>query len=131
MLGVGCDLLLQINGTRIYFYLPKKISFVTTALMSFEPAGNFLFIAAKKYNLESQAIAGIICECVRKFIVQEFSEFSQTWEPIKFDSGALTIQVSDAAAGSALFLRTYEIMELLALQELPAVVEQILIVRRT
>lgn len=99
--------------------------------MAFEPAGNFLFIAAKKYNLEPQAVAGVVCERVRKFIVQEFAEFSQSWEPTKFDSGALTIQVSDAAAGSALFLRTHEMMTLLEEKELPETIEQILIVRRT
>ncbi len=101
----------------------------TTARMTFEPAGNFLFAAAKKYNLESQALAGIICERVRTFFIQEFSEFSHGWEPIKFDSGELTIQVSDAAAGSALFLRTHEIMEQLEKQELPAKIDQILIAR--
>ena len=97
--------------------------------MTFEPAGNFLFAAARKYKLEPQARAGMICERVRKFIVQEFSEFSRGWEPVKFEAGALTIQVSDAAAGSALFLRTHEIMELLEQKDLPAKIEQILIVR--
>ncbi len=111
--------------------LTRSIHSSTTPLMSFEPAGNFLFIAAKKYNLEPQAIAGIICESARKFIVQDFPEFSESWQPVKFDSGALTIQVSDAAAGSALFLRTHEIMTLLKEKKLPEGVEQILIVRRT
>ena len=97
--------------------------------MAFEPAGNFLFAAARKYNLEPQALAGMICERVRKFIVQNFLEFSKSWEPIKFEAGALTIKVSDAAAGSALFLRTHEIMESLQKEDLPAKIEQILIAR--
>jgi hypothetical protein len=99
--------------------------------MTFEPAGNFLFIAAKKYNLEPQALAGIVCERMRKFITQEFPEFVQSWEPIKFDSGELTIQVSDAAAGAALFLHTHEIMETFSEKEILSPIEQILIVRRT
>ncbi len=99
--------------------------------MAFEPAGNFLFMAAKKYNLEPQALAGIVCERVRNFFVQEFIEFSESWEPIKFEAGSLTVHVSDAAAGSALFLRTHEIMDLLKHQKLPATVEQIFIVRGT
>ena len=103
----------------------------TTSAMAFEPAGNFLFIAAKKYDLEPQALAGLLCERVRKFIDQEFSEFSSVWDPIKFDSGELTICVSDAAASSALFLKTHEIVEQLRQESLPAEVEQILIVRRT
>jgi hypothetical protein len=102
----------------------------TTTSMAFEPAGKFLFTAARKYNLEPQALAGIVCERVRNFFVQEFSEFSICWEPIKFDSGSLTIKVSDAAAGSALFLRTHEIMEQLAQHELPAKINQILIARK-
>lgn len=99
--------------------------------MTFEPAGNFLFIAAKKYNLEPQALAGLLCERVNKFIDQEFSEFSAVWEAVKFDSGELTIRVSDAAASSALFLRTHDIVDRLESESLPAQVEQILIVRRT
>lgn len=97
--------------------------------MAFEPAGNFLFIAAKKYNLEPQALAGIVCVRVRKFFVQKFPEFSSVWKPIKFDSGELTIQVSDAASGSALFLRTHEIVEMLEQEEFPAKIDQILIKR--
>jgi hypothetical protein len=99
--------------------------------MAFEPAGNFLFIAAKKYDLEPQALAGLLCERVRKFIDQEFFEFKDCWEPIKFDSGELSISVSDAAASSALFLKTHDIVERLKGESLPAEVEQILIVRRT
>lgn len=99
--------------------------------MTFEPAGNFLFIAAKKYNIEPQALAGLLCERVRKFIDQKFPECKECWEPIKFDSGELSIRVSDAAASSALFLKTHEIVELLREESLPAEVEQILIVRRT
>ena len=99
--------------------------------MVFESAGNFLFIAAKKYNLEPQALAGLMCERVRKFIVQDFPEFKYVWEPIKFDSGELSISVTDAAASSALFLKTHEIVERLRKESLPAEVEQILIVRRT
>lgn len=99
--------------------------------MTFEPAENFLFMAAKKYNLEPQALAGLICERVRKFIVQDFPEFKHSWEPIKFDSGELSISVTDAAASSALFLKTHDIVERLKEKSLPAEVEQILIVRRT
>lgn len=100
-------------------------------MMTFEPAGNFLFMAAKKYKLEPQAVAGLLCERVRKFIVQSFPEYKDSWEPVKFDSGALSISVTDAAASSALFLKTHEIIEKLSDESLPEKVEQILIVRRT
>lgn len=111
--------------------MTERSSSSTTRAMTFEPAGNFLFIAAKKYNLEPQALAGLLCERVSKFIDQEFKEFSGAWVPTKFDSGELTICVSDAAASSALFLRTHEIIDRLESEDLPARVEQILIMRRT
>ncbi len=117
------------EGPGVGFLLPKPTPSAKTISMAFEPAGNFLFTAARKYNLEPQALAGIVCERVRKFFVQKFPEFSNSWEPIKFESGELSVRVSDAAAGSALFLHTHEIMEVLKDEDLPASIEQILIVR--
>lgn len=99
--------------------------------MAFESAGNFLFAAAKKYSLDKQALAGLLCARVRKIIAQEFSEFAELWEPVKFQHGKLSIKVTDAAASSALFMRTFEVIELLRTKELPAEVHEILIVRNS
>ncbi len=99
--------------------------------MTFEVAGNFLFAAAKKYNLDQQALAGLICERVRKLFIQEFAEFASLWEPVKFQEGKLSIKVTDSAASSALFMRTFEILEALQQQNLPVAVNEILIVRNS
>jgi len=99
--------------------------------MAFESAGNFLFAAAKKYKLDKQALAGLLCVRVRKFFAQEYPEFAESWEPVKFQHGKLSIKVTDAASSSALFMRTFEIVEGLHSQKLPARVNEILIVRNS
>ncbi len=99
--------------------------------MAFQSAGDFLFLAAKKYKLDKQALAGMLCARVRKFFAQEYSEFAEAWEPVKFQHGKLSIKVTDAAASSALFMRTFELVEQFQDLELPAQVNEILIVRNS
>lgn len=99
--------------------------------MAFESAGNFLFAAAKKYKLDKQALAGLLCEKVRKIFIQEYPQFASAWEPVKFQHGKLSIKVTDASASSALFMRTFEVIEILREHNLPANVNEILIVRNS
>ena len=97
--------------------------------MSFRKAGDFLFLAAKKYNLSDQALAALICERVRKLFLESFSEFASLWMPCKFCDGVLYVEVKNAAASSELFLRTHELLDILSTKDLPEKIRDIRIVR--
>ena len=95
----------------------------------FESAGNFLKQATDKYNLTRQAQSGLVCTRVREFFAQEYSDFSDLWEPQKFEGGVLFVQAQDSAASLELFLRTHEIMEGLSALDLGQTVEEVRIVK--
>lgn len=98
--------------------------------MPFEPAGNFLFTAAKKYKLSDQVKASIICERVRKIFQESYHEFIDLWEPEKFEHNTLSISVANSTASSELFMRTHELIERFAKNDLPAKIETIKIRRQ-
>ncbi|MBT3349115.1 DUF721 domain-containing protein [bacterium] len=98
--------------------------------MSFDSASDFLLLAAKKYKLGNVATASWMCEKVRKIIVQKYPEFSAVWEPVKFDSGVLSICVKNSTAGSELFLRTNELLEEFDKNDFRFKISQIQIVRK-
>lgn len=98
--------------------------------MGFESAGKFMFTAAKKYKLDKSAIAGIICERARNTIRTHFPEFCEGWNVTKFEHGKLTINAENSAAGSALFMQTHELVELMNKQDLPKKIEHIVIGRK-
>ena len=91
----------------------------------FEPAKNFMFQAAKKYNLESQALGSLVCEKARYLINNEYSDFTEEWAPQKFEAGKLTIRTKSASGSSALFMQTHQFMEHLNECDLPASVTEI------
>ncbi len=99
--------------------------------MSFEKAGDFLFLAAQKYKLGHQAQASLVCERMRSFFVSEFPEFAEVWLPDKFRDGVLFVRVQNSAAASALFLKTYEILEVVRNMDWPdnVCIDEIRIVR--
>jgi hypothetical protein len=39
--------------------------------MTFEPIGNFIFVATKQHNLDKQAVAGLTCQKSRKILRRE------------------------------------------------------------
>ena len=98
--------------------------------MSFEPAGNFLFIAAQKYKLSDQVKASVICERVRKIFREIYSEFANHWEPEKFEHGILSISAANSTASSELFMRTHELLEVFEKNSFPVKIEEIRIVRK-
>lgn len=97
--------------------------------MGFEMAGNFLGLAAKKYNLDRQARAGLVCERARQVIHKNFPNFSEHWQPAQFVNGVLSIHVVDSAASTELFLKTFELLQLLAQESMPHLVREIQIRR--
>jgi hypothetical protein len=92
--------------------------------MSFEKAGNFLFVAADKYKLGHQAKASLVCERTRKTIAQHYPRFVDYWEPIRSENGILTIQALDAAAAE-LFIRSHELLEHLQKVDFPEKITEI------
>lgn len=93
----------------------------------FEPAKNFMFLAAKKYNLESQALGSLVCERARQIIDLNFTEFAAEWSPIKYKDQTLTIQAFSAASSSALFMQSHQLIEYLEAESLPETVTRITI----
>lgn len=89
--------------------------------MSFDTAGSFLFRVTEKYKLTKQANASMACRQVVKVFEEFFPEFKEHWKPIKLEEKVLHIQVLDASAGSALFLRTMEVMETLSKQNIKGI----------
>lgn len=85
----------------------------------FEPAKNFMFLAARKYNLEPQALGALMCEKARGLIKKEFSSFKSEWQPQKYEAGTLTIKTISAAGSSALYMQTHHFLEALNAEELP------------
>jgi len=97
--------------------------------MAFQKAGELLSIAASKYKLSAQVSSSIVCERARKILIKKFPDFKNLWNPIKFESGKLSIKTSDSSARSALFMRTHEIMEEFEKTEFPEKITEIVIAR--
>ncbi len=97
--------------------------------MSFDKAGDFLLIAAKKYKLQRQVGASIVKQRIREIFKTEYAEFVELWDPKKLEYGILTIAAKNSTASAELFLRTHEILELLTTHEFPEKVKEIRIVR--
>jgi len=97
--------------------------------MAFQKAGELLTIAASKYKLSAQVSSSIICERARKILIKKFPEFEKLWNPVKFESGKLSIATSDSSARSALFMRTHEILEEFEKVEFPEKIFEIVIAR--
>lgn len=93
--------------------------------MAFEPAGSFIFTAAKKYNLHKQAASGLVLENVRKIFRSYYQEYAAFWEPQKFENGKLSISTTNAAASSVLFMKTHEIIERINKADLPQKIKEI------
>ncbi len=98
-------------------------------LMTFQKAGSLLSIAARKYNLSSQVSSSIICERARNILIKKFPNFKNLWNPIKFQSGKLSISTSNSSARSALFMQTHQILEEFEKTEFPEKILEIVIVR--
>ncbi len=98
--------------------------------MSFDQAGNFLLSAVKKYRLENQATASWVCEIVNNIFTQKYERYASQWEATKFEKGVLSVQAKNSTAAGELFLRTWELIELLEAEDLPEKVEEIRIVRK-
>lgn len=97
--------------------------------MPFEPAGSFIFTAAKKYNLHKQAASGLVLESVRRVFEDSYLEYSSFWQPQKFENGKLSIHTKNSAASSVLFMKTHEIIEKLNQNDLPQKVREINIIK--
>ncbi len=97
--------------------------------MSFDKAGNFLLLAAKKYKLGDQVTASIIRERIRNIFKENYRQFADLWNPQKFENGILTIACKNAAASSELFLRTNELLEIFATYDFPEKITEIRIVK--
>ena len=79
--------------------------------MSFAKVTDFLSIVTRKYGLERQASACLVCNRARKVILEKYSEFSKDWIPTKFEDGVLFVSVSNSASSSELFLETHNMLE--------------------
>ena len=91
--------------------------------MGFSIAKDFIFLAAKKYKLNDQAIAALICEKTRQIIAKNFPQYTKIWEPKKFIDGKLSISAKNSAASSELFLKTNQILDFLIEEDLPKKVQ--------
>ena len=98
--------------------------------MSFDKAGGFLITAMKKYRLENQATASWICEVANNVFIQKYARYAAYWDAQKFEKGILSIQAKNSTAAGELFLRTWELIEVFAEEELPEKVMEIRIVRK-
>ena len=97
--------------------------------MGFSLAKDFLILAAKKYKLDTHAVAALMCEKTRGIISKEFPEYSKFWDVKKFVKGKISIAASNSAASSELFLKTNHLLECLKELELPAQVDSINIIK--
>jgi len=97
--------------------------------MGFSSAKDFIFLAAKKYNLDNHAVAALICEKTRQIIAKNFPQYAELWEPQKFVAGKLSISAKNSAASSELFLKTNQLLDFLLDEDLPQKVEVIMIVK--
>ena len=98
--------------------------------MTFEPAGKYLFKAAKHFHLQEQALAGIMCECARKVIQEHFKDFQECWEPLTFESHTLTIKANHSAASSQLFMQQTLLLQRLQESETPGTIRELKIVTK-
>ncbi len=98
--------------------------------MTFQPAKDFLLLAAQKYGLRRQARAGLVCERVKQIFEAKYPNFVGVWVPTKFENGNLFIEVADSAASSALFLRTHELAEIFETDEALREVQDVRIMRK-
>lgn len=106
------------------------LEFFKIQKMAFDRAGEFLFVAAKKYGLHRQVASGICLTKVRDIIGAKFPHFVEFWEPKKFEHGKLTIATSNAAASSELFMRTHELLEIFEGEDFPQKIKEIAIVKK-
>ncbi len=97
--------------------------------MGFSKAKDFLFLATKKYKLDSHAVSALICEKTRQIITRNFPQYVELWKPAKFVKGKLSISAKNSAASSELFLKTNQILDFLHDEELPTTVSEINIVK--
>ncbi len=97
--------------------------------MGFSSAKDFLFLAAKKYKLDNQAVAALICEKTRQIIAKNFPQYTELWQPVKFSNGKLSISAKNSAASSELFLKTNQILDFLNEEDLPKIVQYIGIIK--
>lgn len=93
--------------------------------MTFEPAGQFIFTAAKKYNLHKQAASGILIQKVRRSINELYPQYAKAWIPRKFENGKLSIETTSASASSTLFMKTHSLIERINQEDLPQKVIEI------
>ena len=98
--------------------------------MTFEPAKDFLLLAAQKYGLRRQARGSLVCERVRNIFKNQYPDFADAWVPTKFENGNLFIEVADSAASGALFLRTTALGEIFETDEVLREVQDVRIVRK-
>ncbi len=94
----------------------------------FEPAKNFVFTATSKYKLDDVALGSLICENVRRLIAQDYPSFSESWTPLKFKAGSLTIRAT-GSSGAELFMQTQTLLLKIQSLDLPKSVQQIKIVK--
>ncbi len=87
--------------------------------MTFELAGNFISLAARKYGLSTQVSASIICERAKKILLEHFPNTVKDWDPTKFENGKLTIGVTNSSASAELFMQTHEILDIFEESNLP------------
>jgi len=98
--------------------------------MTFEPAKDFLLLAAQKYGLRRQARGSLVCERVKRIFREKYPDFAGSWVPTKFENGNLFIEVTDSAASGALFLRTTALGEIFEVDDILREVQDVRIVRK-
>ena len=91
--------------------------------MAFEPAGDFLLVAAQKYKLKDQAAGALVCEKIRRFFSEHYPSNAPAWIPQKYLDRVLFVKVGSAAARSALFLETHAMLERIKDQRLADITE--------
>lgn len=70
-----------------------------------------LHLAASKYKLKEAVEASVMCTRFRKFLVAEYPDMADKWEPIRYEAGKLTVHPLNSTASAELFMRTFQIVE--------------------
>ncbi len=98
--------------------------------MAFSKIGTSVFSAPKKYNLQTQAIASLVCYRTQTIFINEYPELLGNVQISSFSDGILSIIVIDATTASLIFMRKEILLKLLADMDLPVKINDIQIKRK-
>lgn len=96
----------------------------------FQPAGDFIQDAAKKFGLAPQAQSIDILTQVKQIIQNQYPEMTQNWHPQKFQNNTLTIAVKDAASSATLFMHSQELKNIIQQKNPQLSIKEIVIGRK-